>query len=123
MKLKFEANLQYQKDAINSVVKLFEGAPYIRPEDRISQEVSPNILKITQEKIFENYDKIVAESLIDESKQAKNPESLDFSVEMETGTGKTYIYLRTILELYKSYGLTKFLIVVPSIAVDRKSVV
>lgn len=119
MKLKFEANLQYQKDAINSVVKLFEGAPYIRPEDRISQEVSPNILKITQEKIFENYEKIVKENLIDESKQAKNTDLLDFSVEMETGTGKTYIYLRTILELYKNYGLTKFLIVVPSIAVKE----
>lgn len=119
MKLKFEANLQYQQESINSVVKLFEGAPYIRPEDRILQEVSPNILKITKDKVFENYDKIVTENIIDETKQAKNPESLDFSVEMETGTGKTYIYLRTILELYKSYGLTKFLIVVPSIAVKE----
>ncbi|KKQ11338.1 MAG: Type III site-specific deoxyribonuclease [candidate division WS6 bacterium GW2011_GWC2_36_7] len=119
MKLKFEANLQYQKEAIDSVVKLFEGAPYIRPEDRISQEVSPNILKITQESVFKNYDNIAFDSLIDESKQARNSELLDFSVEMETGTGKTYIYLRTILELYRSYGLTKFLIVVPSIAVKE----
>jgi len=48
-----------------------------------------------------------------------NQELFDFSVEMETGTGKTYIYLRTILELYRNYGLTKFLIVVPSIAVKE----
>jgi len=119
MKIKFEANLQYQKDAINSVVKLFEGAPYVRREDRISQEVSHNILKISQEKIFENYDNIVRENQIDEEKQYRNEELLDFTVEMETGTGKTYIYLRTILELYKQYGLTKFVIVVPSIAVKE----
>jgi type III restriction enzyme len=44
-------------------------------------------------------------------------EQRDFSVEMETGTGKTYVYLRTILELYKTYKMTKFVIVVPNIAI------
>src|ERR1043165_2081928 len=42
---------------------------------------------------------------------------MNFSVEMETGTGKTYVYLRTIFELYQRYGLTKFIIVVPSVAI------
>ena len=42
---------------------------------------------------------------------------LDFSVEMETGTGKTYVYLRTIAELHLKYGFTKFVIVVPSVAI------
>ena len=42
---------------------------------------------------------------------------MNFSVEMETGTGKTYVYLRTIFELHKTYGFTKFVIVVPSIAI------
>lgn len=46
-------------------------------------------------------------------------DSLDFSIEMETGTGKTYVYLRTILELYGSYGWKKFIIVVPSIAIKE----
>ena len=46
-------------------------------------------------------------------------EGNNFTIEMETGTGKTYVYLRTILELYKEYGFKKFIIVVPSIAVRR----
>ena len=50
MKIKFEPNLQFQKEAIDSVVRLFDGAPFIRPEDRIMQEVSPNILNIDQAK-------------------------------------------------------------------------
>lgn len=119
MKIKFEPNLQYQKEAINSVVNLFDGAPYIRPEDRISQEVSPNILKITKDKVFNNYDHIVSANSLDDTVQAKDSEQMDFSIEMETGTGKTYIYIRTILELYKKYGLTKFVIIVPSIAVKE----
>jgi type III restriction enzyme len=119
MKIKFEPNLQYQKDAIDSVVNLFDGAPYIRSEDRISQEVSPNILKIKKEQLFDNYDRIASENSIDNNIQAKDSEQMDFSIEMETGTGKTYIYIRTILELYKKYGLTKFVIVVPSIAVKE----
>jgi type III restriction enzyme len=45
--------------------------------------------------------------------------SRDFTVEMETGTGKTYVYLRTIFELNKRYGFTKFVIVVPSVAIKE----
>ena len=43
----------------------------------------------------------------------------DFTVEMETGTGKTYVYLRTVFELNKRYGFTKFVIVVPSVAIKE----
>ena len=46
-------------------------------------------------------------------------DSGDFTVEMETGTGKTYVYLRTIFELNKRYGFTKFVIVVPSVAIKE----
>ena len=48
---------------------------------------------------------------------AADSSDLDFSVEMETGTGKTYVYLRTIAELHLKYGFTKFVIVVPSVAI------
>ena len=43
----------------------------------------------------------------------------NFTIDMETGTGKTYVYLRTILELYQEYGFRKFMIVVPSIAISK----
>ncbi|MBD3244390.1 MAG: DEAD/DEAH box helicase, partial [Candidatus Moranbacteria bacterium] len=115
MKFKFEPNLKYQIDAIDSVVGLFEGAVYTRPEDRIF-DVYKNVLKITKEKVLENRDKILKENEIDED-SAKKSDELDFCVEMETGTGKTYVYLRTIFELYKKYGLSKFIITVPSVAI------
>ena len=51
--------------------------------------------------------------------QSKSLASLDLTVEIETGTGKTYVYLRTIFELNKRYGFTKFAIVVPSIAIKE----
>ena len=117
MKIQFEPNLQYQIDAINSVVKLFDGAPYIKAENRVFSEVSKNVLKITHEKVFENFDQITTDNSILETFLDKD--TLDFSIEMETGTGKTYVYLRTILELHQTFGLNKFIIVVPSIPVKE----
>lgn len=117
MRIQFESNLQYQIDAIKSVVKLFDGAPFIKAENRVFSEVSKNVLKITPEKVFENFRQVTEENSISET--FLDTETLDFSIEMETGTGKTYVYLRTILELHKEYGLNKFIIVVPSIPVKE----
>ncbi len=116
MKFKFEPNLKFQRDAINSTVNLFSGAPFIKPEESIFSEVAANILKITPKQIFNNRDKIIKDSGIINSHKE---DSLDFCIEMETGTGKTYVYLRTILELHQTYGLSKFIILVPSVAVKE----
>lgn len=116
MKFKFEPNLKFQLDAINSVTGLFTGAPFIKPEEVIFSEVASNVLKISQEEIFANRDEIIKNNGIT---NARKEDILDFCVEMETGTGKTYVYLRTILELHKKYGLSKFIIVVPSVAVKE----
>src|SRR6185503_13982001 len=116
MKFNFEPNLQYQLDAIGTVVRLFEGAPFVRPEDRIFTEVIGNRLAISSEQVYANRDRIVGEDSIAEPHKT---DELDFTIEMETGTGKTYVYLRTIMELHKAYGLSKFIIVVPSIAVKE----
>src|SRR3989344_1497664 len=116
MKLHFESNLQYQLDAIGPVVRLFEGAPFVRPEDRIFTEVIGNRLALSPEQVYANRDRIVGENGITEPHKT---DELDFTIEMETGTGKTYVYLRTIMELHKTYGLSKFVIIVPSIAVKE----
>lgn len=116
MKLKFEPNLKFQLDAINSVTELFAGAPFIKPEEAIFSEVASNVLKISPEEVFANRDKIIKNNGVT---NAHKEDVLDFCVEMETGTGKTYVYLRTILELHKKYGLSKFIIVVPSVAVKE----
>ena len=126
MKLSFESNLAYQQDAINSIVDLFEGQPkdnealtFTLQSDNIDNSsvdivaVSNNLL-ITKEQILTNLKSIQEQNNLPITEQL---DSLSFSVEMETGTGKTYVYLRTIYELNKKYGFTKFVIVVPSIAI------
>lgn len=118
MKLHFEPNLQYQLDAIDSVTRLFEGAPKVNPRDTILAEVHANILKLSHERILKNRDDVLNLRQITES-DAHKTEEMDFSIEMETGTGKTYVYLRTIFELNRRYGLNKFIIVVPSIPVKE----
>jgi len=116
MKFKFESNLKFQLDAISSVTDLFVGAPFIKPEEAIFSEVASNVLKISPEEVFANRDKVIKNNGITNSCKE---EVLDFCVEMETGTGKTYVYVRTILELHQKYGLSKFIIVVPSVAVKE----
>ncbi len=115
-KWKFDPNIDYQRDAINAVLDLFEG------QDRISETNTNrfyrNELNISRSRIAENLMKIQKnpvnnvgywdDELLPDNK---------FTIEMETGTGKTYVYLRTILDLYVKYGFSKFILVVPSIPI------
>lgn len=79
-----------------------------------------NALKLLPEELYENTRHV---QLVNGLAQTENPQhelpSLDFTIEMETGTGKTYVYLRSIFELNQKYGLSKFIIVVPSIAIKE----
>ena len=133
MKLKFDSTLQFQTDAINSIVDLFEGQPLHKGDFtvEISSSVSTgqgsifqtelgiaNNLVLPLKSIYENLMVIQDRNDLDltpENEFEKN--GLNFSVEMETGTGKTYVYLRTIFELSQKYGFKKFIIVVPSVAI------
>jgi type III restriction enzyme len=123
MKLTFESNLPYQQEAIKSITDLFEGQPL---EDSILEfnlnekgalnlinGVSNNLI-LSEEQILANLQNIQANN---EIKVSDKLDGMHFSVEMETGTGKTYVYLRTIYELNKLYGFKKFVIVVPSVAI------
>jgi type III restriction enzyme len=138
MELKFSANQQYQLDAINSVVDLFSGQPQsiglggvdIEGDGQSSLALTDkglaNQLALSDEQLLVNCRKVQAVNKLPQS-EALVPLTLDagealepfpnFTVEMETGTGKTYVYLRTIYELNKQYGFKKFVIVVPSIAI------
>ena len=115
MKFHFEPNLDHQREAINAIVGVFDGAPLAHPEERFwNGEVSSNVLKLPRERWIENAKRIAAEAGITEPATTEEP---DFTVEMETGTGKTYVYLRAIFELNRRYGLHKFIIIVPSVAI------
>jgi len=121
---RFDDSLDYQLNAINSTVRLFEGQEktegttlYRQSKTELggSLERNPRIA-LTPKRLLENLNEVQFESNLspDESLMDRN-----YTIEMETGTGKTYVYLRTILELHKTYGLRKFIIVVPSIAIRK----
>lgn len=121
----FEDDLDYQMQAIHSTVELFRGLS--RHVDGIYR---PNrIRKIGEGDPIRNNDIVVGSRLLQNLRDVQLSNDLfadntladgnNFTIEMETGTGKTYVYLRTILELYQEYGFCKFMIVVPSIAIRK----
>ena len=124
MKLTFEPDLPYQQEAIQSITALFEGQALensIHEYNFKQQEGVLNLINgignnliLSDEQILKNLQTVQANTQITPSTQL---DGMNFSVEMETGTGKTYVYLRTIYELFKQYGFKKFVIVVPSVAI------
>lgn len=115
LKLKFNPNLDYQIEAINSVVKVFEGQ--IKKEKKSFFGIIGNELNLDKEILLNNIRQIQKENNLSIINDLSLP--LNITVEMETGTGKTYVYLRTIFELNKQYGFLKFIIVAPSIAIKE----
>jgi type III restriction enzyme len=138
MKLKFDANLQYQLDAIQCVTNLFEGqitsatgaqtvlgslAGTLPME--ISELGISNPPLLSETTLHQNLQTIQERNQLAQSPALMGYEESNktaypfpnFSVEMETGTGKTYVYLRTLFELNQKYGFKKFIIVVPSVAI------
>lgn len=127
MKLQFDANLGYQEQAVFSVVDLFKGQTPMQSNFTVSaysgqvgmydsENGIGNKLDLDNDEILENLNEVQLRNGLAPSKTLK---VLDFDVEMETGTGKTYVYLRTMLEMRKNYGFSKFIIVVPSIAIKE----
>ena len=123
IKFEFDDKLDYQLDAINSIVNLFNGLPKkgdniygstYRGKNFVENEPIRNINITTGEKLLDNLNKVQIENNLFASKDI---EDNNFTIEMETGTGKTYVYLRSILELNKEYGFTKFMIVVPTVTI------
>lgn len=134
MEIKFEKGLDYQNDAIKCIVDIFAGQEICKsnftvysPEYLASQKTMEmndigfaNKLQLTESQILENLQHIQLRSGLKPSLSSDlNKELYDFSVEMETGTGKTYVYLRSIMELNRKFGFTKFIIVVPSIPIKE----
>ncbi len=124
MKLHFDSNQEYQLAAIKSITDIFEGQPLSTNDFEfsitssgalLSENGLGNNLTLNEDQIWENVKAIQQHNEIRNSKSEL--QGMNFSVEMETGTGKTYVYLRTIYELQKLYDFKKFVIVVPSIAI------
>lgn len=138
MKLQFKVQ-QFQTDAVDAVVDCFAGQP---KQDGISYRIDPGRLApnalvalpgisdsglrnaeiaLTSSLLLDNVHSVqkarglsLSKSLAD-SKAAPGAPNLD--IEMETGTGKTYVYIKTIMELHQRYGWSKYIVVVPSVAI------
>jgi type III restriction enzyme len=136
MKIQFDPDLTYQKDAVDAVVGIFEGqetcrttftvtsAPVTDKHGQMDALAASeqndlgigNRLRLIEEELLENTQQV---QLVNGLKQSSGLNGKDFTIEMETGTGKTYVYLRSIFELNQKYGFTKFIIVVPSVAIKE----
>ncbi|MBF0400365.1 MAG: DEAD/DEAH box helicase family protein [Magnetococcales bacterium] len=130
MKLHFEPDLDYQLAAIEAVCDLFRGQEACRTEFTVSLSLGElfkgteenqalgigNRLRLLDDELLVN---LHAVQLINGLRPSDSLASGDFTVEMETGTGKTYVYLRTIFELHQRYGFTKFVVVMPSVAIKE----
>ena len=126
MKLKFKQQ-DFQTDAVNAVCALFDGQQ--RQTTTFSMEQSggqvglfanvgvANALCISDEQIIGNMQAVQQKNLLPKTEDLQGRQ---FSVEMETGTGKTYVYTKTVYELNRLYGFTKFIVVVPSFSAFLK---
>lgn len=129
MKFSFDADLDYQRQAIDAVTGLFRGQEVMASQftvhahpaahagfEGFSDRGYGNMLRLDPETILANLHEVQNRTGL-----ALEPslDSMNFTIEMETGTGKTYVYLRTVYELHQLYGFTKFIVIVPSVAIKE----
>ena len=115
MQLKLE-NLEYQEQAIQSVAKIFDGNARNTFDNATFEGIRSNFSNLSLEEFQENIKNVAQENgLLPENIHLS--EERELSIEMETGTGKTLVYIKTIFELFKHYNFTKFIILVPSVAI------
>ena len=134
LRFQYSSDQQYQLDAINAVADLFEDQQF--RTSRFTAGVSEqwlaelgmdgeentsigfaNDLRVSERHLADGLHAVQERNCLPKTQVLTDGRLRDFTVEMETGTGKTYVYIRTIYELHKRYGLTKFIIVVPSVAI------
>lgn len=134
LELRFDSGQNHQLEAIEATSSIFEGQPYIEPDFKIMQMggfgIMGNRLDLDAAQLLENVQAVqrsnelpvvevlqTIEAEIETEVGKRGVQFPNFSIEMETGTGKTYVYIRTALELARRYGFRKYIIVVPRVAI------
>lgn len=130
MKIKFESDLVYQQRAIEAVVDVFKGQEQLQSNFTVLAPGHGTGLDLGADLGYANKSTLHPSHLVKNVQDIQlgnavrvsvpaeiHPGDLQFSIEMETGTGKTYVFTRSILELNQRYGFTKFVIVVPSVSI------
>lgn len=125
MKLKFKQQ-EYQNDAVKSIVDCFKNQPKLDQNKSLAYHkgtidiisFSNPEIKIDDAQRIDNIEEVQKYNKIYQSNKTIDKNNLDeFTIEMETGTGKTYTYIKAMYELNKSYGWSKYIVMVPSIAI------
>ena len=129
IEFKFSPNQPHQMEAINATCDLFRDQEFAKGVFSTGSGAHGqtqldgfsvghgNELRVAPGQLLENLHRVQEDHCLPPTDELTDGRLRDFTVEMETGTGKTYVYIRTIYELNQRYGLTKFLIVVPSVAI------
>lgn len=132
MKIKFKP-LDYQNTAVESIVSLFKGQGVSNSSFEVASNDSfgtlfaedgigiANNLTISHEELLKNLQKVQIKNQLapSDTLTGTNQHFPQFNIEMETGTGKTFVYLKSIYDLNAKYGFKKFIIVVPSVAIKE----
>ncbi|PWG59845.1 DEAD/DEAH box helicase family protein [Bifidobacterium catulorum] len=135
LQFQYSSDQQYQLDAINAVTDLFQDQQFRMSRftageteqwmvDRWQSASDDTVgigfandLRVSERRLMDGLHAVQERNCLPRTQVLTDGRLRDFTVEMETGTGKTYVYIRTIYELHQRYGLTKFIIVVPSVAI------
>ena len=142
MRLRFKVQ-QYQTEAVNAIIDVFAGQPrhdgvsYRIDPGRQTPTTAPTLFETTTTpdsglrnaeialptaKLLENIQSVQKARNLEQSKAIASSKAApagapNLTIEMETGTGKTYVYIKSMMEMHKRYGWSKFIVVVPSIAI------
>lgn len=130
LEFKYSSDQEHQVAAVDAVCDLFRGQEFMSSEfvaavgrrgtieeGQVLEVGHANGLRVSARQLEDNLHAVQEENSLPRTTVLTDGRLRDFTVEMETGTGKTYVYIRSIYELHKRYGLTKFVIVVPSVAI------
>lgn len=117
MKFKLE-NPQHQISAIQSVADIFRGMERNTYDNAHNEDIHMNVCSLSSQQILDNIQSIIHENGVSDT-QAFLVNENDACIEMETGTGKTLTYLQTAYELFRQYGLSKFIVLVPSVPIRQ----
>ena len=117
MKLRFKVQ-RHQTEAVDAVVDCFTGQPRLDAAGGVNAEITLSPAQLLRNiRAVQRGRGLPESSALARSPAAGTPGTPNLDIEMETGTGKTYVYIKTIMELNKRYGWSKFIVVVPSVAI------
>ncbi|MGC3833511.1 DEAD/DEAH box helicase family protein [Moritella viscosa] len=118
----FEKNLPHQKAGVDALMSMFVGAEPQQSEDQIVRLQANPVLSITDPQYYANIKSVQEFNGIEHKKEHYNAKSNVIDISMETGTGKTYTYTKSMYDLNKAFGINKFIVIVPTLSIKAGTV-